>query len=71
MIPDAMYRQQTESKRTRNFSVIGAIFREQCEFKKYAKLYYRDKPTPQLQKYERWEKQQQKVCQMLKDIQHL
>jgi hypothetical protein len=70
-ISNAMYRQQTESKRTRNFSVIGAILREQCEFKKYTKLYYRDKPTPQLRKYERWEKQQQKVCQMLKDIQHL
>jgi hypothetical protein len=70
-IPDAMYRQQTESKRTRYFSVIGAILRERCEIKKYAKLYYKDKPTPQLRKYERWEKQQQKVCQMLKDIRHL
>jgi hypothetical protein len=67
-IPDAMYRQQTESKRIRYFSVIGAILRERCEFKKYAKLYYRDKPTSQLRKYERWEKRMQKGDQMLKDI---
>jgi hypothetical protein len=70
-IPNSMYRQQTESKSMRYFSVIGAIIRDKGEFKKYAKLYYRDKPTPQLKKYERWEKRMQKACQMLKDIPYL
>ncbi|MDR3236526.1 MAG: hypothetical protein LBT48_07385 [Prevotellaceae bacterium] len=70
-IPGAMYRQQTESKKIRYFSVIGAILQDRCEFKKYAKLYYNDKPTPQLKKYERWNKRMQKACQMLKGIQHL
>jgi hypothetical protein len=70
-IPDAMYRQQTENKRTRYFSVIGAILQDRGEIKKYAKLYYRDKPTPQLKKYERWEQRMQKACQILKDIPHL
>ena len=70
-IPNSLYRQQTETKRIRYFSVIGAILRDRCEFKKYTKLFYREKPTPQLKKYERWEQRIQKGCRMLKDIKHL
>jgi hypothetical protein len=70
-IPNAMYRQQTESKRMRYFSVIATILQDKGEFKKHTKLFYRDKPTPQLKKYERWENQMLKACQMLKGIQHL
>jgi hypothetical protein len=70
-IPNSMYRQQTKSKRIRCFSMIGAILQNRGELKKYAKLYYRGKPTPQLKRYERWVQRQQKACKMLKFIQRL
>jgi hypothetical protein len=70
-IPNAIYRQQTESKRMRCFSVTGAILQNRDEFKKYTKLFYRGKPTSQLRKYVRWEQRVQKGCRMLKGIKHL
>jgi hypothetical protein len=64
-IPNAMYQQQTESKKMRCFNVIGVILREQYKLKKYTKLYYRNKATSQLRKYERRKKQIQKGWQIL------
>jgi hypothetical protein len=56
-IPDAMYRKQTESKRYREFAIMygAALNDEYSHPKKYAKLYYRGKPTPRQKKFEKWE----------------
>jgi hypothetical protein len=67
-IPGIMYRKQVESKKYREIATMyGAAMNDEYRYpKKYAKLYYRGKPTPQQKKSDKWERKLVKGYNLIK-----